>query len=147
MSENFVYPGEIARSNVLDAIYAAGHADQIGFADGLCKSYSLDVCRRCAVSAPSLHFVSALQVPPHIQAQAGCVCTECARALATPIGISGMTRTAGTIAFSNSNGVTFGMQGATVTASIPPNATVRMVNSAQPAFQPFAMSSGTVLRR
>jgi len=146
MSDDFVYPGEITRSNVLDAIYAAGHADQIAFADGLCKSYSLDVCRRCALEVDTLHFVSALQVPAHIKAQKGCVCPACARALVTPIGLSGMTRTVGTIAFSNSNGVTFGMQGTTITASMSPNATVRMVNSAQPAFSPFAMTSGVMSR-
>lgn len=57
-----------------------------------------------------------------------------------------MGQTAGTIVFSNSNGVTFGMQGNTVTAAIPNATTVQMVGSAQPAFRPYAVTSCVMSR-
>jgi len=47
---DFVFPDGVARSNVIAAIQAAGVIGNYAFADDLCKSYSLDVCCRCAVS-------------------------------------------------------------------------------------------------
>lgn len=50
MANDFVFPDGVTRSNVIAAIQAVGAVGNYAFADDLRKSYSLDVCCRCAVS-------------------------------------------------------------------------------------------------